>query len=153
MNATSFSDCTLMNTVKYNSHLGSKITLSEVQDQKKSYLCWAFAICTMLKSELRLLIVKLFNCNRIAKSTKQNLLKMVEILNVNRNLQSELVLLVSPRNPKVSSCDFTNSKKQAANFLNVIDKLCYPSIVKDEGWRRMPSIMKIFDILGLDGLF
>ena len=70
-----------------------------------------------------------------------------------RNHQSELVLLVSPRNPKVSSCDFTNSRMQAANFLNVIDKLCYPSIIKDEGWRRMPSIMKIIDILGLDGLF
>jgi hypothetical protein len=120
---------------------------SAIHDQKDSFLCWAFAICTMLASELRSLVIKLFiSKNRRKETLKKLLLSMIEKLNHHGSLRNELILLVVPRSPKLTD-ENKSLDNQASTVSGAIEKICFESITKEAGWKRMPSLVKIFEIL------
>ena len=73
---------------------------------------------------------------------------MIENLNIAGNLQNELLLLVVPRNSKLTGSNIY-FEAQASTLSGAIEKLSYESVTRDAGWKRMPSLVKIFTILGL----
>ena len=65
--------------------------------------------------------------------------------NLNRNeiLRKELVTLVVPRSGKLTNP--SNPQLQVAYLDTAIEKICYPSMLLDEGWTRLPSLTAILD--------
>ena len=137
----------LSQTISFNPHMESKLISSQVHDQKDSYLCWAFAICTMIASELRFLVVTLFSKHKINKQTKEKLLIEIEKMNKTGKFRNELVLLVAPRSPKLSGDVNYDFEKQASSVLSALEKICYRSVIQIEGWKMLPSIVNIFKVL------
>ena len=64
-------------------------------------------------------------------------------LNRDNKLQNELVKLVVPRSGKLTNP--SNSQFQVANLIGAIEKICFPSLLLDEGWTRLPSLTAILN--------
>ena len=102
----------------------------------------------MLASELRNLVIKLVTKeNDREEIVKKLLFSKIENLNNTGNLRNELLLLVVPRNLKLTGSNI-NFVDQASTVSGAIEKLCYESVIRDAGWKRIPSIVDIFTILG-----
>ena len=146
LNSVEWSHNSLFRNISYNSH--QQLISSEIHDQKESHLCWSFALCTVLTSELRNLVDKLFTKKNIRDQyVKKLLLTMINKLNLAENLKNELLFLVVPRNSKLTGSNI-NFQAQASTISGAIEKLSYESVIRDAGWKRMPSIVDIFTILG-----
>ena len=85
----------------------------------------------------------------IDNSHKENLVMKINDMNKNNRLCKELVLLVVPRNSEVTSCNLKNFKSQASSVSAALHKICYRSVIRDEGWRRMPCVVEIMDLIGI----
>ena len=70
---------------------------------------------------------------------------MEKARNLNRNelLRTELLNLVIPRSGKLTNP--SNPDLQVANLFIAVEKLCYSSMLLDEGWTRLPSLKAILD--------
>ena len=68
-------------------------------------------------------------------------------MNKTGKLRNKLVLLVVPRSPKLSGGAKTYFEKQGSYVLSALEKICYESVIENEGWRRLPSIVNIFEKL------
>ena len=114
---------------------------SECRNQKDSYFCWAFTLSTLIKHELKRLVMTLGLTENIIDETKmKELLKLVNKLNENEQLLKELVCLVIPRKLKFSSITHSKGLGQTASVVGALEKLCNESVIKDAGWKRLPSI-------------
>ena len=78
---------------------------------------------------------------------KNVLLSLIKNLNPAGNLRNELLLLVVPRNSQLTGTNI-DFEDQASTVSGAIENLCYESVTRDAGWKRMPSLVKIFSILG-----
>ena len=103
----------------------------------------------MLASELRVLVLKLCRIEMsISDDLSNELRNDISQLNSLGQLRNELVLLVVPRNPTLKSEISYNFTKQASAVDAALHKICYPTILKAEGWKRLPSIVAIMNKLG-----
>jgi len=80
-----------------------------IHDQKASSLCWAFATSSVIRAELKRLIILLFQNNKISASVKKEAIKLADQINKENRLLNELVCLVSPRCPKLEDFFGSNS--------------------------------------------
>ena len=78
---------------------------------------------------------------------KNVLLSLIKNLNPAGNLRNELLLLVVPRNSQLTGTNI-DFEDQASTVSGAIENLCYESVIRDAGWKRMPSLVNIFNILG-----
>ena len=122
---------------------------SDIHDQGKTYFCWAISIATILKSELKRLVMRLRFTEKIIKDDEMNeILKLVMKLNDNDNLLKELAYLVIPRKPKFTkSTEETDLSYQTSTVIGAMEKICCESVIWPAGWKRLPSVVKITDQL------
>ena len=73
-----------------------------IHDQKESALCWAFCFSTVIRAELKRLIIKLADLGHISPQIKNDGLRWADQMNKDNRLLQELVCLVNPRSPKLT---------------------------------------------------
>ena len=72
LNANEIQNDSLFHTISFE----TKFISSQVHDQNDSFLCWAFSLCTMLATELKLLVLKLCHIEKkISKELSAKLLR------------------------------------------------------------------------------
>jgi len=95
---------------------------SEIHDQGDSYFCWAITIATILKSELKRLVMTLcLKENKITREEMSSLLKLVNSLNENEKLMKELACLVIPRKLKFTK-SHTDLSTQTSTVIGSVVK-------------------------------
>ena len=81
--------------------LNSKVS-KNIRNQGETLFCWAFAISTMLRQSLNLLISKLMrkHSTKLMKKTfnKNDALKKLNSVDLHRQLRNELIMIPIPKN-------------------------------------------------------
>lgn len=72
-------------------------------------------------------------------------LRLTDKMNTENKLMNEIVCLVVPRNPKLEKVG--RAEDQHAAGKSSIDKICYPSLMRPAGWKRLPSVRQVTDKL------
>ena len=120
------------------------IISGSVHNQLESGLCWAFAFSSVIRGELKRLIRKLAAAGLITASMENETLRLTDKINTENKLMNEIVCLVVPRNPKLEKVG--QAEDQYAGK-SCIDKICYPSLMRPAGWKRLPSVRQVTDKL------
>jgi len=82
--------------------------------------------------------------NKISMEVVESLKKMIAKLNTNDQLVTELIYLVIPRKPKFNRSTATSDlSSQSSTVLGAMEKICFESVIREPGWKRLPSIVKI----------
>jgi len=119
-----------------------------IHDQGKSFLCWAFAIASMLRNSLRLLLKQIQP--RLLKLRKSHiyevLMNKIENETHHRQMRNELLLVVIPR-PMNSP-----SVKQTAILTPIFQRLVNKTTLQPEGIYMMKSVSNILDEIENCGL-
>ena len=116
-------------------------------NQKDSNLCWAFSISTVIRGELKRLILNLANRNYISAQLKEDALKWADQINKENRLVKELVCLVNPRSPKLEDFYQNRSSLQVARTTTIFERICYPGLLRPAGWKMLPSVRRVTDLL------
>jgi len=117
-----------------------------IHDQKESALCWAFCFSTIIRAELKRLVMKLAALGRITIQVKNDALKWADQVNKDNRLLQELVCLVNPRSPKLTGLQ-GKSSDQMAKLRTALERICYSGLLRPAGWKRLPSVRRVTDTL------
>ena len=158
---------TITNIQKLHSTILNSKVSKNIRNQGETLFCWAFAISTMLRQSLNLLISKL---NEIPFNTIDTFKKLNSV-EFHRQLRNELIMIPIPKN--ISNEFNENSPLSQGHYiglalervrilenrnkiLNIGVKsyieiqLTLPTAFDETGIRMLDSIREIFDILGID---
>ena len=116
-----------------------------IHNQLESGLCWAFAFSSLIRGELKRLIRKLAATGLITTSKENETIRLTDKLNTENRLMNEIVCLVVPRNPKLVNVG--KAEDQMIYGKSSMDKICFPSLMRPAGWKRLPSVRTITDKL------
>ena len=145
--------------------LNSKVS-KNIRNQGETLFCWAFAISTMLRQSLNLLISKLDE-NSFNKNKALNKLNSVDF---HRQLRNELIMIPIPKNlsnefnynSPLSQGHYLglalervrNLENRNEIYVGVISyikvQLTSPTAFDEAGLKMLDSIREIFDILCID---
>jgi len=117
-----------------------------IHDQKESSLCWAFCFSTVIRAELKRLIIKLADFGHISIKIKNDALKWADQVNKENRLLQEIVCLVNPRSPKLTDIQGKHSD-QMARPRTALSRICYTGLLRPAGWKRLPSVRRVTDKL------
>ena len=117
-----------------------------IHDQKESSLCWPFSFSTVIRAELKRLVIKLAALSLISIEVKNDALKWADQANKENRLLQELVCLVNPRSPKLTDIQGRNSD-QMAKPRTALERICYAGLLRPAGWKRLPSVRRVTDTL------
>jgi len=115
-----------------------------IHDQKESSLCWAFCFSTVIRAELKRLILGLVDWGHITTQVKNDALKWADQMNKENRLLQELVCLVNPRSPKLTDLQGKNTD-QMAKLRTALNRICYSGLLRPAGWKRLPSVRRVTD--------
>ena len=125
------------------------IVSGHVHDQLQSYLCWCFSLSTIIRAEIIRLIKRLSNKQIISSDLTNVALKLASKLNEKDKLMYQIICLVVPRSPNLD--DFaaygSNQSRQMATSDSAMEKMCRPTLLRPAGWKLVPAIREITDLL------
>jgi len=124
----------------------ASVISGSIHDQKESSLCWAFCFSTVIRAELKRLVMKLAGLGHISIQVKHDALKWADQVNKEDRLLNELVCLVNPRSPKLTDRQGKNSD-QMAKPRTALERICYNGLLRPAGWKRLPSVRRVTDTL------
>mgnify|MGYP000443330743 CR=1 FL=1 len=125
----------------------SKIVSAADRDQKDSGFCWAFSTTKLLAAETRIFIKNLEESGIIDENTAEKALRSAATLNEGNRLVNEIICLLRPTNPKMENISDEQLISQTALLRTQIKKLCTKTMLKSEGWKQLPSLVTIFEII------
>ena len=127
--------------------LASQFVSSAIRDQGQSGFCWAFAIAKLVAAKLRQFIEKLKSEEKIDERTTKAGMKMLSRINEDNRLVYEIVCILAPRKAKMTNITDADAIDQFGSMGEQIKALCSKTMVKREGWKMLPSLVKVVDII------
>ena len=124
----------------------ASVISGSIHDQKESSLCWAFCFSTVIRAELKRLVMKLADLGHISIKVKNDALKWADQANKEDRLLQELVCLVNPRSPKLTDLQGRNTE-QMAKLRTALGRICHSGLLRPAGWKRLPSVRRVTDTL------
>ena len=93
----------------------------------ETYLCWAYAISSMLRQSLKVFVNSLDRSSRINENVKQAAIKLLSSGKFHRRLRSELVMMPIPKplTDDAQKVDESYLKSQSHNVESAINRVSY----------------------------
>ena len=98
-------------------------------------------------AEMKKFIRKLKNNKIINLETQDLALIQADAVNNDNRLVTEIICLLSPRNPGLTKLTDAQKNAQVANLEKQIEKLCYETVLRPAGWKILPSMVSVIDII------
>ena len=134
-------------TLQFSTQVHQSIISGSIHDQKESGLCWAFATSTVIRAELKRLIIRLERAGAINPQLADQALKITDQINKENRLMFELVCLINPRSPKMEDFFGNRETLQKARSGRVMRRICFDGFLRPAGWTRLPTVRRITDLL------
>ena len=128
--------------IQISANIHTSMISGWIHDQKDSYLCWAFAVCTVIRTELKRIIITLYEKKIIDDQFKKQILFQIDQTNKEARLLFELVSLVNPRSPQLEDFRQNREKFQSASSETVMERICYDGLLRPAGWTRMTPFFR-----------
>ena len=134
-------------SLQFSTQVHQSIISGSIHDQKESGLCWAFATSTVVRAELKRLIIRLEKAGAITRQLAEQALKITDQINKENRLMFELVCLINPRSPKMEDFFANRETLQVARTGTVMRRICFDGFLRPAGWTRLPTVRRITDLL------
>ena len=136
----------IQKSIQLSNQIHPSIISGFVHDQRDSHLCWAFSTSTVIRAELKRVIILLHQNGIITAQERDQAFAQADQMNKENRLLFELVCLVNPRSPKLA--DFLPGRAgfQTSKLSTVMGRICFDGLLRPAGWTRLPSVRRVTDV-------